>query len=318
MEILIVEQESGARQALEATLGEWGYEVAAVASEAEAQRWLKQSQAAALVILGALAEEHARAELCRWIRKRREHPYTYVLLLVSQNGGGDLAEALEAGADDYLEQPYGAYALKVHLRTGKRILGLYEELRRSRDTIGFQLQHDSLTGLWNRAAAIDILRRELSRAEREKGEVAIIIAAVDGLRSINENYSHTVGDHVIRVTARRFRSSLRPYDTLGRYSGGMFLVVVPGCNPRAAARQAERLQACVSARPIEIPPWGKFYSALAGAMAVTVSFGVIVGEHESDMEKLLRAAEEAAIRAGSLGVSQIEQGTLAPELTERP
>jgi diguanylate cyclase (GGDEF)-like protein len=316
VQVLIAEAEAGARGDLEATLNEWGYEMAAVATAEEAREWLEKSQAPAVVILGGIEEEHGRAELCRWIREQRAHPYTYVLLLAPPEAGGDLAEAMEAGSDDYLTRPFKPLALKVHLRTGKRILDLREELRRSKETIGYQLHHDSLTGLWNRAAVIDILRRELARAGREKSSVAIIMAAVDGLKNINENFSHTVGDHVIRVTARRFRSSLRPYDALGRYSGGMFLVVVPGCNPRYAVRQAERLQACVSARPIEIPPWGKFSSALAGAMSVTVSFGVIAGEHEDDLEKLLHAAEEAAGRAGSLGVSQIEQGTLPSELPE--
>ena len=313
MKILVAEADANTRGFLERTLNEWGYEFAIVSAEAAAWELLEKSDAPWVVILGSLKEEQGRVELCRKIRKRREQPYTYVLLLASKERGEDIVEAMESGADDYLIQPFGAYVLKVHIRSGKRILDLKDELRRAKETIGYQLHHDSLTGLWNRTAIMDILRRELARSERQGTSVAVIMAAVDGLKSINDSYSHAVGDHVIRITARRLRSSLRPYDALGRYNGGIFLIVVPGCNARSAMKQAERLQAGISARPIEIPPWGKFSSTQAGTMAVTVSLGMIVGTAENELEDLLRAAEQAANQARSLGVSQIEQGTIPPE-----
>jgi diguanylate cyclase (GGDEF)-like protein len=138
------------------------------------------------------------------------------------------------------------------------------------------------------------------------------MAALDGLKTINDAYGHAAGDHVVRVAARRMRSSLRPYDELGRYAGGIFLMVVPGCYGRSALKQAERLQACISAHTIEIPAAGKLAQEKGSraSMAVTISLGVTVGTGQDAAEALLRAAEDAVDRARSAGVNRIEESTI--------
>ena len=312
MTVLIVEADANIRRALETNLAAWGYKVLATPDRTEAWELLEKERLPLLVILGSMKEAGSTVRLCQDIRKSEEGPYVYILLLAAKGQKQEIIDVTEAGADDYVADPSDSHELKLRLRNGRRIVELRDELSRARENIRYQLHHDALTGLWNRAAIIEILQRELARVRREGTRVAIIMAALDGLKTINDAYGHAAGDHVVRVAARRMCSSLRPYDELGRYAGGIFLMVVPGCYGHSALKQAERLQACISAQPIEISPWGKLPQDKENptSMSVTVSLGVTVGTGESKAEALLRAAEDAVDRARSAGVNRIEEAPI--------
>src|SRR5207344_3099453 len=71
---------------------------------------------------------------------------------------------------------------------------------------------DPLTGLPNRRSMFVHLSRELSRAERLKSEMAVIVMDVDGFKSINDSYGHNVGDYALREVATALQGALRPYD----------------------------------------------------------------------------------------------------------
>src|SRR4029078_9086971 len=78
---------------------------------------------------------------------------------------------------------------------------------------------DPLTGLPNRRSMFAHLSRELKRAERHSSEVALIFMDVDVLKTINDTYGHSVGDHALREVAGALQQSLRPYDLCVRYAG---------------------------------------------------------------------------------------------------
>jgi two-component system cell cycle response regulator len=310
MMVLIVEADATIRRSLETTLVAWGYKVLTTSDRAQAWEVLERESPPLLVVLGTLNEAGAAVRLCQDIRKRKDGGDVYILLLAGSKQ--EITEGTEAGADDYVSDPSDLHELRIRLHGGRRMVELRHELSHARETIRYQLHHDPLTGLWNRAAIIEILQRELARAKREGSRVAVFMAALDGLKIINDAYGHAAGDHVVRVAARRMRSSLRPYDELGRYAGGIFLMVIPGCYGRGASKQAERLQACISAHPIEISPWGKLPQEREGpaAMAVTISLGVTIGTGHNAAEALLGAVEDAVARARSSGVNRIEESTI--------
>jgi diguanylate cyclase (GGDEF)-like protein len=312
MMVLIVEADATIRSSLETTLVAWGYKVLTTSDGAQAWEVLERESPPFLVVLGTLNEAGAAVRLCQDIRKRKDGGDVYILLLAAKASKQEITEATEAGADDYVSDPSDLHELKIRVLSGRRMVELRHELSHARETIRYQLHHDPLTGLWNRAAIVEILQRELARAKREGSRVAVFMAALDGLKIINDAYGHAAGDHVVRVAARRMRSSLRPYDELGRYTGGIFLMVIPGCYGHGASKQAERLQACISAHPIEISPWGKLPQEREGpaAMAVTISLGVTIGTGHNAAEALLGAVEDAVARARSSGVNRIEESTI--------
>src|SRR5262244_1282514 len=86
------------------------------------------------------------------------------------------------------------------------------------------------------------------------------------LKSINDTYGHTVGDQVLAEIARRVMSSLRVYDSAGRYGGEEFLIIVPECNAQQTFASAERLRQTVETSAV---------SSRSGPIKVTVSIGLI-------------------------------------------
>src|SRR5437899_12016008 len=111
MRILIAEDSGVARQMLQMTLSEWGYEVEAACDGAEAVDALERSDAPRLAILDWMMPELDGVDICRRLRQSTQNPYTYLILLTSKYGKADLIHALEAGADDYLTKPFDAEEL---------------------------------------------------------------------------------------------------------------------------------------------------------------------------------------------------------------
>ena len=105
---------------------------------------------------------------------------------------------------------------------------------------------DPLTGLPNRRSMFVHLSRELSRAERLKSEVALIVMDIDGFKAINDTYGHNVGDHALREVANALQGALRPYDLCVRYAGDEFIVVLADCIARRPTRSGA---SCRSASP---------------------------------------------------------------------
>ena len=106
---------------------------------------------------------------------------------------------------------------------------------------------DPLTGLYNRRFLLEHLAREISRAERAEGIVAIVMMDLKGFKSVNDRYGHPVGDSVLVRTARIIRESLRAIDAGCRWGGDEFVVVLPNTNFLSAFGVAERIRRRVAA-----------------------------------------------------------------------
>ncbi len=297
MRILVAEDDPVSRHLLEAFLAKWGYEVIVAADGVEARRVLQHDNAPNLALLDWMMPGTDGVEICREVRKRAAEPYTYILLVTAKGQKQDILEGLEAGADDYLTKPFDPYELRARLRAGRRILELQEQLILAREQLRAEATHDSLTGVWNRAAIVEILHRELARAQRENTSVAAIMADLDHFKKINDTYGHLAGDAVLREVTRRMRASMRPYDALGRYGGEEFLVVAPGCDPATAFKIAERLRECVSREPVDI---------FEGPFPVTLSVGVAASRETKEAEQLVQMADAALYRAKTAGRNRAE------------
>ena len=145
---------------------------------------------------------------------------------------------MEAGADDYIVKPFHEHELLVRLRAGKRIVDCQVELMTAREELRERANRDLLTLLPNRSAIHSVLEQELARGNREQRPVGVILLDLDHFKSINDTYVHFAGDVVLIETAASLRMNIRPYDTIGRYGGEEFLVVLPHCDLEQATQQA--------------------------------------------------------------------------------
>ncbi len=167
------------------------------------------------------------------------------------------------------------------------------ELLRAREEIEFHAAHDYLTRLWNRAAIMDLLAKELQRGERNLRPPAFIMVDVDCFKSVNDRYGHPAGDAVLCESAKRLETCVRSYDFVGRFGGDEFAVVAPHCDSQGAVHIAERIRAGFSDEPL---------ATACGLFPVTLSLGVAVGEVEKlTPDTLIHRADQALYQAKSAG-----------------
>ena len=306
MKILIADDSIVSRHLLEATLRKWGYDVAVACDGAEALDMLKQDQAPALAILDWMMPGMTGPEVCRRIRQRSREPYTYILLLTSKSQKEDLIEGMESGADDYITKPFDQHELQVRLRAGTRLVDLQAELLSAREALREQATKDSLTHLWNRSSIFDSLCRELSRAAREGTPVGVAMVDLDHFKSVNDSYGHFAGDAVLCEAARRMQNATRQYDSIGRYGGEEFLILLPGCDEQTSISQAERLRKQLASSGMTLNET---------SLCITASFGVtcaLPGQAWTS-EDLIRKADEALYIAKRRGRNRVEFLTYAAE-----
>ncbi len=302
--ILIAEDDRMFRVLLQSWLEDRGYSVSMLEDGQQAWKLLSSEQSPKLAILDWMMPGLSGPEICRKLRARTDLQYRYVLLLTARKDKEDLAEGLEAGADDYLSKPFDALELHARLKVGRRILDLQEKLLAAQEALRFEATHDALTGAWNGAAIVQALERELERASRMHTSLGTMLLDLDNFKQVNDRHGHLVGDEVLRTSARRMMEAVRAYDLVGRYGGEEFLILTPGCMGSALQCQAERIRASL-AEPI---------NSSAGMVGISASIGIVgveLGKYAlSDAHVLVRAADQAMYRAKAKGKNRVEEGLL--------
>jgi diguanylate cyclase (GGDEF)-like protein len=208
-------------------------------------------------------------------------------MLTSLGDEGHLIEGLNKGANHYLSKPFKPGELLARIRVAERVLGLQERLATEAST-------DPLTGLANRASLGKTLGKELARACRDGSHVGVAMMDIDFFKRVNDTYGHAAGDEVLVTFARRCEEVLRVYDTVGRYGGEEFLVIVADCDPDDEFW--ERLRMAICEKP---------FTTRAGEIPVTVSIGVTCGTGDVSPDGLVHMADLALYRAKAEGRNRV-------------
>jgi diguanylate cyclase (GGDEF)-like protein len=165
------------------------------------------------------------------------------------------------------------------------------ERHESDSRLSYLAYHDGLTGELNRHQLAAILEKTLEEAMRSRSSCGFLLVGIDDLGRINESYGFDIADEVIGAVAKRIRTLMRGKDSLGRYSGTKFGIVLTECTPDDMATAAERLLAGV--RDEMVP-------TAAGPVAVTVTIGgVTAPRHARSVPEVLARAKEALDAAKS-------------------
>jgi diguanylate cyclase (GGDEF)-like protein/PAS domain S-box-containing protein len=204
-----------------------------------------------------------------------------------RRGDGVLRD-LEVDAADLRHDPtVGGVVLTMRDVTDRKRLD--GELRR-------QAFHDGLTDLPNKALFLDRVAHGLRRAERDGGSVGVLFLDLDDFKMVNDSLSHAAGDALLRSVAERLLTAVRPGDTVARFGGDEFAILLEDSDMGVAAvRAAEGVQ-----RALALP-----FRIGAEEFPVRVSVGVAIGTaggHTPD--ELLRDADLAMYEAKRAGKSR--------------
>jgi diguanylate cyclase (GGDEF)-like protein/putative nucleotidyltransferase with HDIG domain len=143
---------------------------------------------------------------------------------------------------------------------------------------------DPLTGLSNRRSIVLHLSQELSRGERLRSPVALILLDIDDFKSINDTCGHNTGDRALCEVASALQGVLRSYDVCGRYGGDEFVLVLPNCTREAAEIRRLELQQRIGRIQIEVTP--------RSAVTLGASAGVAMFPEDGNTHETLMAAAD--------------------------
>jgi diguanylate cyclase (GGDEF)-like protein len=176
------------------------------------------------------------------------------------------------------------------------------ELLRDSNRLRHHAEHDGLTGLWNHRVIVERLGQEMIRSLRDKTPLSVILADVDHFKKVNDSFGHLTGDHVLKEIGTIFMRTLRPYDSVGRYGGEEFLLILPNCGMESALIRGEQLRAAVQSARIRDGET---------LVQITASFGVasVLPSHE-DADAVIRAVDSALYRAKGCGRNCVIQAEI--------
>jgi two-component system, cell cycle response regulator len=306
MRVFIVDDDPLTLEPLVQRLDRLGHDVVPCVDGESAWEALRDGPDPDVVILDWMLPGIDGLELCRRIREREDGPYVYIVMLTGRTGPENLLAGFEAGADDYLSKPFDWEELEARLRAGERIVNLQNALIEARERLRIQAMQDPLTGVLNHGAILDALGRELDRAGRAQGALSVILADLDEFKSVNDTLGHLAGDRVLTEVARRLRACLRSYDSIGRYGGEEFLLVLPSCGRDEATALAERIRGVVA---------DSRFQAESAEIRVTVSQGVVTTGPpvRGSVEGLIRSADGALYGVKKSGRNGVRCVVLDPE-----
>jgi diguanylate cyclase (GGDEF)-like protein len=159
--------------------------------------------------------------------------------------------------------------------------------------------HDPLTGLANRVLFLDRLTQTVARLRRRPDRnFAVVFLDLDHFKQINDTWGHAAGDRLLLTMAARLRSCLRPQDTVARFGGDEFALVLDEAGRIEDIDSLTRRIQNDLQRPVDIG---------GGEVCVSASMGIVLGSTEySHIEDIVRDADVAMYRAKDMGRARHE------------
>jgi diguanylate cyclase (GGDEF)-like protein len=206
----------------------------------------------------------------------------------------------------------GLAALLSQLRSNTRELEVRvrdrtAELRAANEQLQRLAVTDPLTGLLNRRALFDLMRREMGRHLRHGHELTVILFDIDHFKQVNDQHGHAAGDIVLQHVARVTAETVRRTDVLARYGGEEFVVVAPETDEAHALQLAERIREALQSCDVSVN---------SHRVRVTASFGIsMLSANGEEPESILARADSALYVAKTSGRDRVVVDTSRPVRT---
>jgi diguanylate cyclase (GGDEF)-like protein len=275
-DILLIEDNPDAREALSLLLEHHGYAVRSAengaAALAEATR-----QPPDLVITDLAMPVLSGFDLLIEFRKLPALVDIPVIVVSAHHDVGVRVAGLDLGADDFLAKPVNLDELLARVR--RQLLRSDRERETTRVSIV-----DALTGVLNRRGIANLFARELTRSLQNGATVAVMQVDLNDFKGVNDMWGHAVGDTALCAVSRALQDVLRANDRVGRMGGDEFAVVLPDVRSEDCVKLVQRVRQ-ISPILIEL--------AAGAALQVGLSLGIAVAEPDETFALVLARADAA-------------------------
>jgi diguanylate cyclase (GGDEF)-like protein len=274
--ILLVEDNADAREALALLLENHGYTVRSAANGAEALEEA-QRQPPDLVITDIEMPVLSGFDVVAQFRSQPELAGIPVIVVSGHNDIRDRIAGFDLGADDFLPKPVHVDELLARVR---------RHLLRSDRAHEFERRSmvDALTGVLNRRGLENFFAREFERARLEGATVAVMLVDLNDFKLVNDVWGHAAGDTALCTVARCLQDALRANDRIGRMGGDEFAIVLPEIRSDDCMGLVQRVRQ-ISPMVIDLIP--------TGSARVGLSLGIASAEPGESFEVVLARADAA-------------------------
>ncbi len=248
-----------------------------------------------LVLLDIMMPKMSGYEVCNSLRAENSLYDLPVIMLTAKNQPEDIVVGFDMGANDYLIKPFEKSELLARVKT---LVSLKISVREAIDNAKLA-NTDALTGLNNRRFLFEQANKEFEIARQANLDLSLMMIDIDHFKKFNDTYGHDMGDEVIKLVARGILKSCRELDTVGRYGGEEFSVVLPKTNLELAYVVAEKIRSYIEQKI--------YHSEKYGDLKCTISIGLAsLNQNFKKVEDLFKDADNKLYTAKEKGRNRIE------------
>jgi diguanylate cyclase (GGDEF)-like protein len=273
--ILIVEDDPGARSLMAVVLD--GYRIHACGDLASARVAVEQDPPH-VVILDMQLPDGPGTDLLRELQGNERTASIPVIVVTGTVEPRFIANAMKAGAHDFIRKPYEPVELETRVAAAARA-------KRLRDELTHLATRDPLTGLLNRRGLLQSLESWQAHQHRTGEPLALEMFDVIDFKSVNDAFGHSTGDRVLREVGAAMLDTVRGADVLARWGGDEFMALFPRTNETGVMPLLQRLKDAV-AEEVRVP-----------GRRVEVRAGFTVTDSHTDTDALIQAVSESLHRA---------------------
>jgi len=307
--ILVIDDSSFETKHVKSLVQKDGHDVLSAETGMQGMKMIKMERPD-LILLDLVLPDISGREVCRWAKMNAETQSIPIIMLTARTEVKERVAGLEEGANDYVTKPFDDAELKARIDAVLREKTLrdqlerknieYEELMRKFERMAIT---DPVTGLFNRRRFEEALTYEFERFRRYGTPFACLMIDVDHFKTINDTYGHDVGDLVLKETAQTIQGETRGVDTVARYGGDEFAVLLSQQKGEEAVKAAGRILKRV--RQL-------FFKEIKKGEKITLSIGIASAPDPDlkEMDQLVQCADYALYKAKKRGRDRAESATI--------
>ena len=263
-----------------------------------------------IILLDVIMPEMDGYDVCSRLKKNERTADIPIIFITARTEANDIVAGFESGASDYIAKPFNIAELKVRLENQLKIRTFQKQLEVTNQILEEKNQAlrialgklekaaltDPLTGLWNRRAMYRRLRDEKERFDRGGKAFSVIIGDVDHFKTFNDNYGHDCGDFVLEAIADILEQNLRKQDTVSRWGGEEFLILLPETQIDGAYSKTESIREVLCNHPFVFNEM---------TLHLSMTFGVVAFRMGLSVEDCIKLADGALYEGKKQGRNRV-------------
>ena len=235
-----------------------------------------------LILLDVVMPDMDGFAVCEKLQSLPETKSIPIIFVTGRDEVSDEEQGLRLGAVDYITKPIRPLILSARVDT-------HITLKQQQDKLHELAMIDQLTGLTNRHYMLEVVGQKLARSRRHETPLSIMMIDIDHFKEINDTSGHLTGDLVLRQLGEFLKDQFRVEDSITRFGGEEFLVILEPCNEEQAIAKAEEIRKDIEKlQPANID--------------ITVSIGVAqLSNRDLRFDQLIKRADKALYEAKGKG-----------------